>query len=144
MQTTFAPLAAEIKVASVFLHDLPLCQVRLMNDARFPWLILIPRRSRIEEWHELDVADAIQLAKDIRAAAQALHQYVHPDKINIASLGNVIRQLHVHVIARTSDDVAWPRTVWERGDRVPYSESEAHSTAMRIAEQLECLGSTTP
>jgi diadenosine tetraphosphate (Ap4A) HIT family hydrolase len=113
-----------------------------MNDARFPWLILVPQPPQAKEWHELDLPDAVQLAKDIRVAAQALQQYALPDKINIASLGNVVRQLHIHVIARKTDDVAWPRTVWESGEGMPYSDSEARSITKEIVGRLKRLGST--
>lgn len=92
-----------------------LCDVRLMNDARFPWLILVPRREAAVEILDLDVADQDLLWAEIRAAAGALRAAHRPDKLNIGALGNQVAQLHVHVIARFRGDDAWPAPVWGTG-----------------------------
>lgn len=94
--------------------DLDLCSVRLMNDARYPWLVLVPRKSGMVEIFDLDDADQQQLLAEIRRCAGTLKALNQPDKLNIAALGNQVRQLHIHIIARYRDDAAWPDPVWGR------------------------------
>lgn len=91
---------------------LPLCEVRLMNQAAFPWLILVPQRANITEITELTEADKQQLMREISHVGAALKSLTHAHKLNIAALGNIVPQLHVHVIARFTDDAAWPSPVW--------------------------------
>ncbi len=90
----------------------PLSELRLMDDAHYPWLILVPRVADAREVLDLDAASRQQLHAETDAAARLLQQALAPDKLNIAALGNVVAQLHVHVIARYRDDAAWPRPVW--------------------------------
>lgn len=97
-----------------------LCDVRLMNDARFPWLILVPRRQAAVEILDLDRTDQDLLWSEIRLAASALRATYRPDKLNIGALGNQVAQLHVHVIARFRSDAAWPAPVWGSGCARPY------------------------
>jgi diadenosine tetraphosphate (Ap4A) HIT family hydrolase len=103
--------------------DLPLSRVLLMNDSRFPWLILVPRRAGLVELIDLDEAGYGTLMAEVRAAAAALRDLLAPHKLNVAALGNAVRQLHVHVIARSRDDAAWPRPVWGAGTGTPYDEA---------------------
>lgn len=103
------------------LGELALSQLRLMDDARFPWLILVPRIAGARELVDLDESDRIALLGEITAVGRALEGLLVPDKLNIAALGNVVAQLHVHVIARRTDDAAWPQPVWGQGERVPYT-----------------------
>ena len=100
---------------------LPLCRVLLMNDRRFPWLILVPEREAVREIHELPAADRAALIEEIAQASEALVRLVRPDKVNVGALGNIVPQLHVHVIARFSSDPAWPGPVWGSGAAVPYT-----------------------
>ncbi|MFU8832150.1 MAG: HIT domain-containing protein, partial [Wenzhouxiangella sp.] len=100
---------------SLPLLDLELCSLRLMNDDRFPWLLLVPRRAGCVEVLDLDENDQDLLWGEIRQVAAALRAVVQPDKLNIAALGNVVAQLHVHVIGRFRDDDAWPAPVWGVG-----------------------------
>lgn len=100
--------------------DWPLCQLRLMDDQRFPWLILVPRVPELEEWSELAREDARQLSDEIARAGEGLAQLFNPTKINVGALGNIVRQMHVHVIARFETDAAWPGPVWGQGTRLPY------------------------
>jgi diadenosine tetraphosphate (Ap4A) HIT family hydrolase len=93
------------------LGRLALCRVLLMNDARFPWLILVPERAGAVELIDLDGADRVLLMEEIAVASRALKRTYDPDKINVAALGNRVRQLHVHVIARFVSDAAWPAPV---------------------------------
>lgn len=101
--------------------DLELSRVLLMDDARFPWLILVPRRANLRELTDLDIAAQQRLLSEINRCARAVQAQFVPDKLNIAALGNVVAQLHVHIIARHTHDAAWPRPVWGFGERVAYA-----------------------
>lgn len=90
----------------------PLSELRLMDDSQYPWLILVPRIPGARELIDLDEADRQQLQLEMDAAARLLRHAFKPDKLNIAALGNVVEQLHVHIIARFRSDAAWPRPVW--------------------------------
>jgi diadenosine tetraphosphate (Ap4A) HIT family hydrolase len=102
------------------LGDFPLSQLLLSKDANYPWLILVPRRPGITEIFELEAADQAQLAVETAQLAQGLKQILGADKMNVAALGNVVAQLHVHVIARYTTDLAWPTPVWGRVPPVAY------------------------
>ena len=104
--------------------ELRLCEVRLMDDANHPWLVLVPRVAGMVEIIDLDPAQRTQLASDIDAASRALKALFKPDKLNVAALGNLVPQLHVHVIARYRDDIAWPRPVWGNATARPYAPEE--------------------
>jgi len=116
---------------------LPFSELLLMDDARFPWVILVPRIAGARELIDLDEGDQRLLLGEIDHVARALETLLHPDKLNIAALGNVVPQLHVHVIARFTSDAAWPNPVWGRGERVAYGERER---AARIAMLRTALG----
>lgn len=103
------------------LAQFALCEVRLMDDANHPWLILVPRVENAVEVIDLDAAQQAQLMQEIDRASRALQAAVKPHKLNVAALGNVVPQLHVHVIARFHDDIAWPRPVWGMATAQPYS-----------------------
>jgi diadenosine tetraphosphate (Ap4A) HIT family hydrolase len=120
------------------LGPLELCEVRLFNDARFPWLILVPARAGLTEIIDLDEAGRQILMRDVARAAKALRAVTRCHKLNVAALGNQVRQLHVHVIARFETDEAWPNPVWGRGTRVVYAaEAVAEfAQAMRSAMDL--------
>jgi diadenosine tetraphosphate (Ap4A) HIT family hydrolase len=100
--------------------DLALCRVLLMDDARFPWLILVPRRPDVSEITDLAEADAAALWQEIRLATGVMQALSKPDKVNVGALGNVVAQLHVHVIGRFRSDPAWPGPVWGFQTRKPY------------------------
>lgn len=128
-----------IEAASVWIGELSLCQVRLQRDARFPWLVLLPRRADLTELTELSEAEHAELRHDlhvaeqmVRLAAQVMGRPV--TKLNVANLGNIVPQLHVHVIARHPQDAAWPGPVWGHG--IP----EAFAPAQK-AEVVEALRS---
>ena len=91
---------------------LPLCVARLMNDRRFPWVILVPAKPRLAEIIDLDAADRARLIEEIALVSTVMRDLFTPTKLNVAALGNVVTQLHVHVIARYSSDDAWPGPVW--------------------------------
>ncbi len=92
--------------------DLPLSRLLLANDANYPWLLLVPRRSGASEIIDLDEADQAQLLSEIARVSRGLKDVTACHKLNIAAIGNVVPQLHVHVVARRRDDPAWPRPVW--------------------------------
>ena len=102
--------------------DLPLCRVLLMNDARYPWLILVPRQKDLREIVDLSRADQHRLSDELAQVSAVLQSICEPTKLNIAALGNRVEQLHVHLIARFDTDAAWPDPVWGRGERTPYAE----------------------
>ncbi|MCX5496911.1 HIT domain-containing protein [Kaistia dalseonensis] len=135
MTETFA-LAAPIENDSIFLTDWTLCQVRLMDDSRYPWLLLLPRRPGLVEWTELDAADLATLALEIRRAGNALGAAAPFDKLNVAALGNIVRQMHVHVVGRSVGDPAWPGPVWGHGARLPYGTIERDHLVARLTPHL--------
>ena len=110
----------------------PLCQVLLINDARFPWLVLVPRRAGASEIIDLAADDRRQLSAEIDRAAAALLRTVPCHKLNIGALGNVVAQLHVHVIARTRIDAVWPKPVWAQGTAESYDEAVAADLIRRL------------
>jgi diadenosine tetraphosphate (Ap4A) HIT family hydrolase len=105
--------------------DMKLSRIFLMNDARWPWLILVPRREGLVELNDLDAADRMQLIEEAAHVSRFLKAHTVAHKINIGALGNVVRQFHLHVVARTVGDPAWPGPVWGHGAAVPRDEVEA-------------------
>lgn len=115
---------------------LDLSLVLLLDDARFPWLVLVPRRARIGEIHQLAAADRALLMDELVLASRAMEALFQPDKLNIGALGNIVPQLHVHVIGRRRDDAAWPGPAWGSGPAVAHApEALARSTA-RLRDAL--------
>jgi diadenosine tetraphosphate (Ap4A) HIT family hydrolase len=92
--------------------DLALSRLLFSNDANYPWLLLVPRRPGASEIIDLDIADQRQLMAEITAMSHALKAVTHCDKLNVAAIGNIVPQLHVHIIARRHNDPAWPKPVW--------------------------------
>lgn len=121
---------------TVKVGDLPLSLVLLMNDARYPWAILVPRRNGLVEIHDLSAADRRALADELAIVSAALQKLTGAPKMNVAALGNVVRQLHVHVIARFEHDDAWPRPVFAIGAALPYAEGEAQACAATLRDAL--------
>ncbi|MBS3960062.1 MAG: HIT family protein [Xanthomonadaceae bacterium] len=135
-------LDPRLESESVFVADGPLSQLRLVDDARFPWLVLVPRVAGAVEWIDLDGAAQRLLLAEINQAGVLLRQHFAPvDKLNIGALGNVVRQLHVHVVGRREGDAAWPGPAWGAGLRRPYG-GEAPALASRLARALADLPGT--
>jgi diadenosine tetraphosphate (Ap4A) HIT family hydrolase len=111
-------LAAE----SFPLGELSLCEVLLYDDSRFPWLVLVPQKAGLVEIIDLSDQERTALMDDITDASRALKEITNCHKLNVAALGNQVRQLHVHVIARFENDPAWAGPVWGKGARVPYEK----------------------
>jgi tRNA (guanine-N7-)-methyltransferase len=130
---------------SVFLGDFPLSQCRLMNAKEFPWLLLIPRQEGMRDWIDLDFEDQLQLQGEINLAAQILKQVFQEvfsdfvcEKLNIASIGNIVPQLHIHVVARHSGDSAWPKPVWGMPIS-PYTEKEIADIVQEFSQVVQNL-----
>lgn len=117
--------------------DLALAKVLLMKDQRYPWLILVPGRPGLKEIHELDREAQGLLMADITKASRVLDALYRPDKINIGALGNLVAQLHIHVVAREIGDPAWPGPVWGVGEALPYDED---ALEVRLGELRHAFG----
>ena len=114
----------------------PLCDVLLAKDATYPWLILVPRRAGLRDFDDLAFADLGRASREIVRASRALKAVFRPDKLNVAALGNQVPQLHVHVIARFSDDPAWPGPIW---GAAPPQDYEAAGLETRCAQLREAF-----
>lgn len=112
--------------------DFPLCHLLLMNDARYPWFVLVPRREEVSELFQLDAEDQRQLWHETTLLAEMLKDTFAADKMNVATLGNVVSQLHMHVIVRKRDDAAWPAPVWGRHPALPYVEEQVRQIKERL------------
>jgi len=121
---------------TVLVTRLALCRILLMRDRRFPWLILVPERDGVREIAELTPADRGTLIEEIALASEALARLFQPDKLNVGALGNVVPQLHVHVVARFAADSAWPGPVWGSGAADPYEQTEIDNLVTALKEQL--------
>ncbi len=130
-------LNPRIQADTVPVTEWPLCRVLLMNDSNYPWLLLVPRRADVVEITDLAPEDQNALLGEITRASTALRRAVTPHRINIAALGNVVAQLHVHVIARNTDDAAWPKPVWGAVPAQPYTPE---ALERRLAELRAVLG----
>jgi diadenosine tetraphosphate (Ap4A) HIT family hydrolase len=123
-------LHPRLEADTAFVADWPLSTVLLMNDARYPWLILVPRRVVMTEIHQLAPADRALLMEEVTRASLILRAMPGVEKINVGALGNMVAQLHVHVIGRQPGDPAWPGPVWGHSPAQPYG---AREQAERIA-----------
>ena len=128
--TSFA-LDSRLAASTVPVGDLTLCSVLLQNDSRFPWLMLVPRREGVVELTDLADDDYRQLADEIRLATRVMLEIAKPDKVNVAAIGNIVSQMHVHVVGRYRSDPAWPGTVWGFGTRTPYPDHAAAALVER-------------
>jgi diadenosine tetraphosphate (Ap4A) HIT family hydrolase len=113
------------------LGDLSLCRLLLMNDARFPWCILVPRIEGLRDFHDVPREERLTLFDEIERVSKVLAAEANAIKMNVAALGNMVPQLHVHVIARTANDAAWPGPVWNAGPAVPYADASARIAALK-------------
>lgn len=105
-------LHKDLEKSSLFVKDLDLCQVRLNFDGDVDWFILVPRREGMKDWCDLSLEDQYQLTREIDHVSKVLNKELAPDKLNVASLGNMVAQLHIHVIARYKSDRAWPGAIF--------------------------------
>lgn len=114
-----------------FVADWTLSRVLLMNDARYPWLVLVPRKNHLSELHDVSSPDRNLLMEEIARASAGLKAVANAAKINIGALGNLVPQLHVHIVARFPGDPAWPGPVWGSGPAEPYTSAVVE---LRIAD----------
>ena len=121
---------------TVFVCAMPRCDVLLMDDARFPWLILVPRLPGLSEMFDLEPSDMAAVMREASIAGRMLKSVTGAEKINIAALGNIVRQLHIHVVARKESDAAWPGPVWGSGERMPYVSRFREGMRLKLAEAL--------
>lgn len=126
----------------VEIGDLRLSRLLLMDDAQYPWLILVPRRAGITEIYQLKHNDQQQLLAESSALAEAMARYYQPAKMNVANLGNIVSQLHLHHIARFNDDPAWPGPVWGQHPALPYTDAQQQQTRRDIDELLKTMPMT--
>lgn len=117
---------------------LGLCEVRLMDNKKFPWLVLVPQREGVSEWIDLSREDQHQLSDEIAVVSHILKALVTPDKLNVAALGNMVPQLHIHLIARYKGDAAWPNPVWGGASEV-YEEAESRRFIYDLKTALDSL-----
>jgi diadenosine tetraphosphate (Ap4A) HIT family hydrolase len=129
-------LDPRLAVDSHLLAEGPLSQLRLMDDLRFPWLLLVPQVAGASELADLDAAQQAQLLAEVDRANRALRAWQACDKLNLGALGNIVRQLHVHVIARVEGDAAWPGPVWGHGVRVARDEEGAAALIAALRHAL--------
>ncbi len=128
-------LHPQLAADTVSIGDLPLSRVLVMKDANYPWLILVPRRAGTAEIIDLNEADRAQLMDEMARASAALKKVTACDKLNIAMLGNIVPQLHVHIVARRKDDDAWPAPVWGKPPRA-YGDAQLKQFLAAISGKL--------
>jgi diadenosine tetraphosphate (Ap4A) HIT family hydrolase len=126
-------LDSRLEADTLPIGDLALSSVLLLNDARFPWFVLVPRIEGVSELTDLSDEQSAQMMQEIRIAARVMLELSKPDKVNVGALGNIMPQLHVHVIGRFRSDPAWPGPVWGHGTRTPYPDHAATALIERAA-----------
>jgi diadenosine tetraphosphate (Ap4A) HIT family hydrolase len=129
-------LDPQLERDTVAVGDLPGSRVLLMNDANFPWLIVVPRQAGATEIFDLDEGPRSQVMRELALLARLLKELTGCDKINIAAIGNMVSQLHIHVVARQRDDAAWPRPVWGALPPRPYGGAERERLIQAIRQKI--------
>ncbi len=125
-------LHPQLEKDCIALGEFKLCSLLILNDANYPWFILLPNREDISEIHQLSTSDQQQLMAESMFFSQCLEQVFQPDKLNIAALGNIVPQLHIHHIARFTSDTCWPAPVWGAVAAVPYQEKQLETIKNQI------------
>jgi diadenosine tetraphosphate (Ap4A) HIT family hydrolase len=126
-------LDSRLAADTIPVGDLALSSVLLLKDARFPWFILVPRIEGVSEITDLSDEQAIQAMQEIRIATRVMMELSKPDKVNVGALGNMVAQLHIHVIGRFRSDPAWPGPAWGYGTKAPYPDHAASALIERAA-----------
>lgn len=127
-------LHPQLAADTVPVAEWPLCQVLLINDATYPWLVLVPARPDLRDLDDLPQADLALATGEIVKASRALKTLYNPAKINVAALGNMVPQLHIHVIARFEEDAAWPKPVWGVAPAQPYGPDALRARLSELRE----------
>lgn len=133
---THFTLHPQLAADTVPVTDLALCQILLMDDATYPWLILVPALSDLKELHDLTPGDQQQLMREVTRVSRMLQRLVNADKMNVAALGNMVPQLHIHVIARFEADPAWPGPIWGKMPVAPYDAAARERLIEDITKAL--------
>jgi len=129
-------LHPQLNADTIVICDLQLTRVLLMNNAELPWIILVPRRENISEWHQLITEDQLQLHQESMRVSEILMTLFNGDKLNIGALGNLVPQLHVHHIVRYKNDSVWPHPVWGNIKTSHYSEAKKKDIVLKIQNAL--------
>lgn len=130
-------LDERIAGSTTFIVELPLCNLYLQNESRFPWLVLVPRMDDVSELIDLSEEEQQQLTREIAIVSKLMQSMFKPDKLNVANLGNVVAQLHIHVVARYITDAAWPDPIWGKfSEPLKYSMAESETLVKKIQDQL--------
>ena len=137
-------LHPRLQADTQILGDLPLCRVLLAKDSQYPWLILVPRVAGLREIHHLPPEQQQQLMQESCAVATLMEEALGPDKINVAALGNLVPQLHLHHVARFSTDAAWPGPIWGAHPAIPYQAQDLRQQADNWLARLATLGGFQP
>ena len=130
-------LHPQLEKDCIILGEFNLCSLLLLNDANYPWFILLPNRENISEIHQLSVTDQQQLITESMFFSQCLEQVFQPDKLNIAALGNVVPQLHIHHIARFTTDACWPAPVWGATTAIAYDNKQVENIRNQLFSWFE-------
>lgn len=126
-------LHPDLKRDGILIGEFPLCLVLLINDSAYPWFVLVPQRCGIKDAIDLEHADYQQLSEESRLFSIALMQVFSGEKLNIAALGNMTPQLHVHHVVRSSSDGAWPNPIWGFKPLTPYEAQEINAIREKVA-----------
>jgi len=129
-------LDPKLQEDTFFVYDFKVSELLLMNNANYPWFILVPRRPKVAELTDLSFEDQIEVLSEINIVADLLQTNFQPHKLNIANLGNVVRQLHIHVIARFQHDLVFPNPVWGSASK-PYETKDAQELVKKIQTQIK-------
>ncbi|RTE86855.1 MULTISPECIES: HIT domain-containing protein [Gammaproteobacteria] len=130
-------LNAQLEKDTVTVGDFPLSRVLIMNDAQYPWVILVPRVEGVTEAYELQAMEQQQLLQESSLLSMWLMRHFNGDKLNVAALGNVVSQLHVHHVVRFKSDPAWPAPVWGKLPAQPYTTETVEAFAQQLAKELK-------
>ncbi|MFK8253682.1 HIT domain-containing protein [Ancylobacter terrae] len=129
-------LDPRLEADTLYVGEAPLSTIRLLDDSRFPWIVLVPRRPGVVDLRDLDAQERTVLMEEIVGISGVLKAMTQCDKLNVGTLGNVVPQLHVHIVARFQTDDAWPRPVWGHGKRELYDEAVADALLTRLRAEL--------
>lgn len=135
-ETSDFQLHPQLRADSLTVGQLPLCDLRLVNDSRFHWCLLIPRIPNISELHHLPTAHRQSMMSEVETLSNYLLENTDATKINVASLGNMVPQLHIHVIGRHDKDPAWPNSVWAAGSAENYTKADAQAIIVALRDSL--------
>jgi diadenosine tetraphosphate (Ap4A) HIT family hydrolase len=127
-------LDPRLEADTINVASLAMCELLIMNDARYPWAILAPRIEGARELHDLSATDGAAVWAEVMAVAKAIGAWLGVEKVNVGALGNIVSQLHVHVIGRNAGDPAWPSPVWGHSARVPYDGGGEEALARHLLE----------